>query len=52
MLTRARDRLPGALFIQADMEQFQPEQKFDLAFSNASVQWCDLPAVMQTTKTR
>ncbi|MEQ9565601.1 MAG: methyltransferase domain-containing protein, partial [Pseudomonadales bacterium] len=43
-------RLPGALFIQADMEQFQPEQKFDLVFSNASVQWCDLSAVMQTTK--
>lgn len=50
MLTRARDRLPGALFIQADMEQFQPAEKFDLVFSNASVQWCDLPSVLQTTK--
>lgn len=50
MLTRARDRLPNALFIQADMEQFRPAQRFDLVFSNASVQWCDLESVLETAR--
>jgi malonyl-CoA O-methyltransferase len=50
MLTRARSRVPQATFIQADMEDFQTTAKFDLVFSNASIQWCDLPAVLRTAK--
>ncbi len=50
MLTRARDRVPAADFIQADMENFQPGVRFDLVFSNASIQWCDLFPVLQTVK--
>jgi|GEM_PF-2877699 len=52
MLARARNRLPAATFIQADMEhlQFQSTFKFDLVFSNASIQWCDLSSVLHTAK--
>ena len=50
MLARARCRVPNAQFIQGDMEDFQSASGFDLIFSNASIQWCDLSAVLQTAK--
>lgn len=48
MLIMARQRNPQATYIQADMECFHSETSFDLVFSNASIQWCDLEAVIQT----
>src|SRR6476661_6433422 len=39
MLEKARARLPKTEFIQADIASWAPEDRFDLVFANAVVQW-------------
>lgn len=47
MLNRARDTLPRAWFIQADLVEWQPDQPVDVVFANATLQWVDdHPAVL------
>jgi len=50
MLSKARYRVPKANFVQSDMECFYSNTDFDLVFSNASIQWCDLTAVLRSAK--
>src|SRR5437660_5775770 len=48
MLRQARERLPRATFVQADLATWSPEQRTDLLFANAVFQWVpDHPAVLQ-----
>jgi trans-aconitate 2-methyltransferase len=37
MLRAARERLPGARFLQADLAEWRPEEKVDLIFANAAL---------------
>jgi trans-aconitate 2-methyltransferase len=47
MLAKARERLPSLTFEQADVSQWQPEERFDLIFANAVLQWVpDHPGVL------
>ena len=39
MLAKARERLPGVTFDDADIVSWQPEARFDLIFANAVLQW-------------
>ena len=39
MLAKARERLPGSTFEEADIVSWQPEARFDLIFANAVLQW-------------
>ncbi|MEZ0168726.1 trans-aconitate 2-methyltransferase [Microvirga sp. TS319] len=39
MLSKARERLPGLTFVEADIATWQPEERFDLIFANAVLQW-------------
>jgi trans-aconitate 2-methyltransferase len=39
MLDKARQRLPGLRFDQADIAQWQPEEPVDVIFANAALQW-------------
>lgn len=39
MLASARQRLPSACFVQADMAHWAPEQAPDLIYANAALQW-------------
>ncbi|OUS18568.1 trans-aconitate 2-methyltransferase [Rhodospirillales bacterium 47_12_T64] len=39
MLAEARERLPGADFIEGDIISWAPDTKVDLIFANASLQW-------------
>ncbi|WP_445502569.1 trans-aconitate 2-methyltransferase [Microvirga sp. G4-2] len=39
MLAKARERLPGLTFEAADIATWQPEERFDLIFANAVLQW-------------
>jgi len=48
MLAQARERLPAAEFIQADIATWVPEPDTDVLYANASLQWLpDSLAVMQ-----
>jgi trans-aconitate 2-methyltransferase len=48
MLREARERLPRATFVQADLATWSPQQRTDLLFANAVFQWVpDHPAVLQ-----
>ncbi|KLK90621.1 trans-aconitate methyltransferase [Microvirga vignae] len=39
MLAKARERLPGLTFEEADIATWQPKERFDLIFANAVLQW-------------
>jgi len=39
MLSKARKRLPGLAFEEADVATWEPEERFDLIFANAVLQW-------------
>ncbi len=39
MLSKARQRLPQARFLEADITSWTPDQAFDLIFANAVLQW-------------
>jgi len=39
MLAKARQRLPGVDFCLADLATWQPDERFDLIFANAVLQW-------------
>jgi trans-aconitate 2-methyltransferase len=39
MLAKARERLPGVTFEEADIATWQPEAPLDLIFANAVLQW-------------
>ena len=39
MLSKARGRLPGLTFEEADLATWQPKERFDLIFANAVLQW-------------
>jgi trans-aconitate 2-methyltransferase len=39
MLTQARERLPGGVFMQADLTTWTPQEPTDLLFANAVFQW-------------
>lgn len=39
MLSKARQRLPQATFLEADIASWTPDQAFDLIFANAVLQW-------------
>ncbi|TQV83146.1 trans-aconitate 2-methyltransferase [Denitrobaculum tricleocarpae] len=39
MLSKARERLPQAVFLEADIASWAPEKPFDLVFANAVLQW-------------
>lgn len=39
MLQRAREAVPGADFVEADIARWTPEAPVDLLFSNAALQW-------------
>ncbi len=39
MLSKARERLPQATFLEADIASWAPEKPFDLVFANAVLQW-------------
>lgn len=39
MLAKARERLPGLTFEEADIATWHPEERFDLIFANAVLQW-------------
>lgn len=39
MLAEARQRLPGATFVEAAAERWTPERPVDLVFANAVMQW-------------
>ncbi|MDF2618082.1 MAG: Trans-aconitate 2-methyltransferase [Xanthobacteraceae bacterium] len=39
MLAKARERLPGLTFEQADIASWQPRRAYDLMFANAVLQW-------------
>ena len=39
MLDKARARLPGLIFEQADVAAWHPNERFDLIFANAVLQW-------------
>jgi trans-aconitate 2-methyltransferase len=39
MLAKARQRLPGTSFEQADLAAWQPSSRYDVIFANAVLQW-------------
>jgi trans-aconitate 2-methyltransferase len=39
MLRKARERLPGCVFIEADLATWTPQEPVDLMFANAVFQW-------------
>lgn len=39
MLSKARQRLPHAIFLEADIASWMPDEPFDLVFANAVLQW-------------
>ena len=39
MLAKARERLPGVTFEEADIVTWRPTERFDLIFANAVLQW-------------
>ena len=39
MLAQARERLPGGVFMQADLTTWTPQEPTDLLFANAVFQW-------------
>jgi trans-aconitate 2-methyltransferase len=39
MLAKARERLPASTFEEADIQNWQPNDRFDLIFANAVLQW-------------
>ncbi len=39
MLRKARERLPKCKFIEADIATWVPEERTDLLFANAALQW-------------
>lgn len=39
MLSKARERLPQATFLEADIASWTPDKPFDLVFANAVFQW-------------
>jgi trans-aconitate 2-methyltransferase len=39
MLRKARERLPGYVFIEADLATWTPQESVDLVFANAVFQW-------------
>jgi trans-aconitate 2-methyltransferase len=39
MLAKARERLPALHFEQADIQNWEPDERFDLIFANAVLQW-------------
>lgn len=41
MLAGARDAVPGARFVQADLNTWQPEAPPEVIYSNAALQWLD-----------
>lgn len=41
MLLQAKSDYPTLEFIESDIEQFNPSEKADCLFANASLQWCD-----------
>jgi trans-aconitate 2-methyltransferase len=48
MLRKARERLPGCSFVEADIRDWVPEPGTDLLFSNAVFQWLpDHPAILR-----
>lgn len=47
MLARARDAIPDARFVEADLREWAPDGSVDVIFSNATLQWLgDHPAVL------
>ncbi len=47
MLRKARERLPGCTFIEADIASWTPAPQTDLLFANAALQWVpDHPQVL------
>ena len=48
MLRQARERLPGSVFVEADLATWCPPERTDLLFANAVFQWVpDHPAVLR-----
>jgi trans-aconitate 2-methyltransferase len=48
MLRQARERLPGCVFVEADLATWRPPARTDLLFANAVFQWVpDHPAVLR-----
>src|SRR5260370_35253007 len=48
MLRQARERLPNCEFAQADLADWNPQERTDLLFANAVFQWVrDHPAVLR-----
>jgi trans-aconitate 2-methyltransferase len=48
MLRQARERLPGCVFLEADLATWRPPARTDLLFANAVFQWVpDHPAVLR-----
>ena len=39
MLAKARTRLPGVSFQEADIAAWKPDERYDLIFANAVLQW-------------
>jgi trans-aconitate 2-methyltransferase len=49
MIARARERLPGIQFDRADLRTWEPDERFDLIFANAVLQWLpDHPALLSS----
>ncbi|NBJ10894.1 trans-aconitate 2-methyltransferase [Microvirga arsenatis] len=47
MLAKARERLPGVTFEEAEISAWEPGERFDLIFANAVLQWLpDHPALL------
>jgi trans-aconitate 2-methyltransferase len=48
MLRKARERLPGCTFVEADIATWTPAERTDLLFANAAFQWVpDHPRVLR-----
>jgi trans-aconitate 2-methyltransferase len=48
MLRKARERLPQCRFVEADIATWTPEERTDLLFANAALQWVpDHPRVLR-----